>query len=521
MAGKTKPMSQVKQMLLLQQQGRKIKVIARNLGISKNTVKSYLERIIKLGKPIEELLALEDPVLEAIFNTGNPAYKDDRYVYIKNKLDYYASELKRKGVTQKLLWEEYIEEVPDGYSLTQFCFHLRQQLVARKPTMVLNHTPGEKLYVDFAGHKLSYIDPDSGECIECPVFVACLPFSDYAFAIVVRSQRIEDFIHAVVRCLEFIGGAPVILVTDNLKAAVIRATRYDPELNRALEDCCNHYGITILPTRVASPRDKALVENQVKLIYARVFAKIRKLRFFDLASLNEAVLEKVRLHNQTRMQKKPYCREERFLALEKSLLKTLPEEPYEIRYYRELTVAKNNYVYLGVDKNYYSVPFQWIGRKVKAIYTRTLVRLYFNGEMIAAHPRSYIPGHYTTTREHLCSHHQHYLNRSPAWYMEKAAGISPQLLTIMQALFEGGRPVEQNYRSCDGFLSLHRKTDPKIFEVACRYAIEDKCYSYRYMLNTIDSLQKTGLPEPLPETPLPKHGNIRGKDYYTQLSINL
>ena len=125
MAGKTKPMSQVKQMLLLQQQGRKIKVIARNLGISKNTVKSYLERIIKLGKPIEELLALDDPALEAIFNTGNPAYKDDRYVYIKNKLDYYASELKRKGVTQKLLWEEYIEEVPDGYSLTQFCFHLR------------------------------------------------------------------------------------------------------------------------------------------------------------------------------------------------------------------------------------------------------------------------------------------------------------------------------------------------------------------------------------------------------------
>ena len=236
MAGKTKPMSQIKQLLLLQQQGHKIKVIARNLAISKNTVKSYLERIIRLNKPIEDLLSLDDLALESIFNPGNPAYKDHRYKYIKNRLEYYATELKRKGVTQKLLWEEYIAEVPNGYSLTQFTFHLRQQLVARKPTMVLSYKPGEKLYVDFAGHKLSYIDSDTGECIECPVFVACLPFSDYAFAIVVRSQRIEDFIYALCRCIEFLGGVPVILVPDNLKAAVIRATRYDPELNRALED---------------------------------------------------------------------------------------------------------------------------------------------------------------------------------------------------------------------------------------------------------------------------------------------
>ena len=521
MAGKIKPMSQIKQLLLLHQQGRKIKVIARSLGMSKNTIKSYLARLAGQDKTIEELLGLDDPSLQFIFHGGNPAYKDERYEYIKERLEYYATELNRTGVTQKLLWEEYIAEVPDGYGLTQFSFHLRQQLVARKPSMVMSYTPGEKLYVDFAGNKLSYVDLYTGTQVECPVFVACLPFSDYAFAMAVPSQSLDDFIYALKCCIESMGGSPELLVPDNLKSAVIRADRYDPDLNRALEDFCNHFGMTILPTRVASPKDKALVENQVKMVYNRVYAKLRHQQFFDLASLNEAVREKIRMHNQTRMQKKPYCREERFLSLEKPHLKPLPEESYEIKYYRELKVAQNNHVYLSKDKHYYSVPYRHIGHKVKVIYTRTLVRLYLNGEMIALHPRNYTAGGYTTTVDHLCSHHQHYLKRSPDYYMDRAAYVSQDLLTIIKALFDGGRPAEQNYRTCDGLLNLHRKTEPEIFDAACKNAIEDKCYSYKYLLNIIDQLQKTGLQEQVKETPLPKHENIRGKEYYNQLSLNL
>lgn len=292
MAGKTKPMSQIKQLLLLHQQGQKIKFMARSLGMSMNTVKTYLALISKQDKTLDELLRMDDPSLQFIFHGGHPAYKDERYEYIKKRLAYYASELKRPGVTQKLLWEEYITVVPDGYGLTQFSFHLRQQLVARKPSMVLSYTHGEKLFVDFAGEKFSYVDRDTGAQIECPVFVACLPFSDYAFAIVVPSQSLDDFIYALKCCIESLGGTPVLLVSDNLKAAVIRADRYEPDLNRALEDFCNHFEMTILPTRVASPKDKALVENQVKLVYNRVYARLRHQQFFDLVSLNEAVREK-------------------------------------------------------------------------------------------------------------------------------------------------------------------------------------------------------------------------------------
>jgi transposase len=519
MAGKTKAMSQVKQLLQLYKQGKKIKFIARSLGISKNTVKSYLAKLSSMKTDIDELLRLDDPELETKFHSGNPSYKETRYEHLKSQLDYYEKELKNTGVNRYLLWQEYLQTSPGGYRYTQFCHHLKQQLVARNPSMVLEHKPGEKLFVDFAGKKLSYIDTETGELIQCPVFVACMPYSDYCFAMAVPSQGIEDFIYALNCCLEFLGGVPQILVTDNLKSAIVRANNYEPDVTRALEDFCNHYGIAIVPTRVAKPKDKALVENQVKLVYSRIFARLRNRQFFDIHSLNQAVREKNMCHNQTRMQRKPYCREECFLSNEKPLLQILPDDQYEIKYYRELKVAKNNHIYLALDKHYYSVPYQWIGEKVKVIYTRSLVRIYARGNMVAMHPRNLTAGGYSYMKEHLCSHHQHYLDRSPSYYLQRAQNKSDELYQLVQLLFAGGRPAEQNYRTCDGLFNLYRKTHPEIFSKACQEAIACKCYSYKFILSVIENIKKGDTAQQQP-TPLPQHRNLRGKEYYKQLTIN-
>jgi len=518
MAGKIKPMSQIKQLLKMHSQGMGIKTIARNLCISKNTVKSYLEKLRQLQVDIDGLLSLEDPELEKKFHVGNPSYKQDRFEHFKTRLDYYEKELGRHGVTRMVLWEEYKSEYPRGYSYTQFCYHLNQQLIARKPSMILTHRAGEQLFVDFAGKKLSYIDRQTGEIIWCSVFIACLPYSDYSFVLAVRSQTIEEFIHALRTCLEYLGGVPLILVPDNLKAAIIKASRYEPDVNRALEDFCNHYNMGIIPARVAKPKDKALVENQVKLAYSRIYAKIRNMQFFDLHSLNKAIAEYNTRHNQTRMQQKPYCREECFLANEKQLLQALPEEAYEIKYYRELKVAKNNHIRLSIDKHYYSVPYRWIGEKVKVIYTRSMVRIYARGEQIAIHQRDYKAYGYTTIREHLCSHHQHYLDRSPAYYIERAGKMTKELQQIVELLFQGGRFPEQNYKTCDGLFNLYRKTSPEIFSRACREALECKTYSYRFVMKIIENMNKYPEAE-TPPAPLPKHENIRGKEYYQQLNI--
>jgi transposase len=189
-------MSQIKQLLRLHQQGKGIKFIARTLSISKNTVKAYLEKISLSSLDVHSLMEMEDPLLEKKFHPGNPAYTDKRFDHFKGKLDYFEKELKKTGVTKQLLWSEYKRDYPGGYSLSQFYFHLSQQLIARKPSMVLEHLAGEKLFIDFAGKKLSFIDRDTGEVIPCQVFVACLPYSDYSFVMAVKSQGLDDFLYA-------------------------------------------------------------------------------------------------------------------------------------------------------------------------------------------------------------------------------------------------------------------------------------------------------------------------------------
>ncbi|MFA5817602.1 MAG: IS21 family transposase [Bacteroidales bacterium] len=519
MAGKPKRMSQIKQLLQLHEQGQSIKFIARSLGISKNTVKNYLSKVASLPLAVKALLNLDDPILEGMFHAGNPAYKDERYEHFKSKLDYFTQELRKRGVTRHLLWEEYLEVYPGGYGHTQFNFHLSQNLIARKPSGVLQHKPGEKLYIDFAGDPLSYVDPDTGEVIQCQVFVACLPYSDYSFAIAVRSQSVEDFLYALGCCLQELGGVPEVLVPDNMKSAIIKASPYEPDINRALDDFANHYNTTVIPARAYKPKDKALVENEVGIIYTRVYAKLRNQQFFGLAPLNVGIKGKIKDHNQTRMQLKPYSREEKFLAEEKHLLQPLPEQPFQLKYYRELTVAKNNHILLYPDKHYYSVPYVHIGSKVKVIYTRTMVHIYAKGQQVAVHVRDYKQGEYSSVKEHLCSAHQHYNDRSPSYYLDKAKSKSAAFYQLVELLFKQNRHPEQLYRTCDGLMSLQRKTEADVFSKACMMAIDYQNYSYRFVSNILKN-KMTDEPAAAPAKPLPVHKNIRGRDYYKQSTID-
>jgi len=530
MAGKPKPMSQIKQLLILHQQGKGKKMIARTLGMSKNTVKSYLDKVQSLtsGKSgekltVKDLIKLENPELEARFHAGNPAYKkDDRYEHLISHMEFYLKELKRTGVNKRLLWEEYRQQNPPAgsYGYSQFCWHLQQQQYASRPSMVLEHKPAEKLFIDYAGKKLNYIDKETGEVIECQVFVACLPYSDYSFAMAVESQSTVDFIYALSCCLQNLGGVPQALVPDNLKAAVIKASKHEPSINQILEDFANHYGTTVVPARVRKPKDKALVENQVKLIYSRVYAKLRNMQYFDLHSLNEAIAEKVKDHNQTRMQQKPWCREEKFLAEEKKLLSPLPVEKFEVKSYKELKVAQNNHIYLSDNNHYYSVPYALIGSKVKVIYTRSMIYIFSKGKQVAVHIRSYKKGGYTSDPDHLCSQHNHYRYRSPEYYIGQAQEKSAVVHQLITLIFNQNRYPEQLYRTCDGIFGLQRKTPETRFDNACQMAIDYQNYTYTFIKNILEN-NMTDQQTELPDKSLPKHDNLRGKDYYQkQLQLN-
>lgn len=518
MAGKPVRMSQIKQLILLHRQGKAKKEIARILGLSKNTVKTYLQKLSGCKQSLDELLGLEDPELETTFHAGNPAYSDYRFEELKQHLDHYVNELKRTGVTRKLLWEEYRGDHTQGYGLTQFCYHINQHMAARNPSMVLQHNPGEKLFVDFAGKKLSYIDRQTGAIITCQVFVACLPYSDYSFAMAVKTQSTGDFLYALSCCLESLGGVPKVLVPDNLKSAITKASKYEPGINQVMEDCANHYGMALVPARVRKPKDKALVENQVRLIYNRVYAKLRNETFFDLDSLNRAISQKIHEHNQTRMQQKPYSRQECFLANEKPLLGPLPHERFELKHYRRLKVAKNNHIYLGQDKHYYSVPYIHIGATANVIYTRSMVYIYVDRRQVAVHQRNYKTGGYSTQKDHLCSHHRHYLDRSPEYYIEKAKSKSEVFYRLIKGVFDQNRHPEQLYRTCDGYFNLQRHTDPDKFDKACTLALEYENYSYHFLSNVIKN-KTNDYPQTILQKNLPVHKNIRGRQHYEQLNL--
>lgn len=263
MAGTVKDMSLIKQVLQLKQLGESNRGISRKLSINKETVNNYIKTFQLNTWTYEELLAKEDPEVERLFHAGNPAYSDPRLADFLTRLPYFKEQLgnPKLHVTRQLLYEEYKHAYPDGYGKSQFYFHLQQNLVAQKDCVAMladTYNPAEKLMVDFAGDKLSYVDTQTGEIIKVEVFVACMPYSDYTYVICVPSQKSEDFIFAIRMCLEHLGGVPPILTPDNLKSAVISNDRHEPKLNKALEDMGNHYHFVVLPCDPKAPTQKRL-----------------------------------------------------------------------------------------------------------------------------------------------------------------------------------------------------------------------------------------------------------------------
>jgi transposase len=427
--------------------------------------------------------------------------------------------MKRKHVTLKLLWEEYKSTHPDGYSLTQFRFHFNQNVMAQKPTTLVRDTyiAGEKLFIDFCGDLIGYVDPVTGNITKVQMFVACMAVSDYGFAMGVPSQKCEDFIHAIICCLKALGGVPRIIVPDNLKSAVLKTDPYEPTLNNVLEDMANHYGCSVLPARPYHARDKSPVEGLVYLVYSRVYAELRNEVFYSLEELNCAVSAKMLAHNRKRMQRLPYSREEQFLAVEKPALRPLPATDFEIRSTTELKVGMNGFIYFGRDKHYYSAPHTYITQTVKVIYTRTLVKIYSDGECIATHTRNHTIGGYTIVEGHLASHARAYRDRSPDYYIKRGEATMAELGEVIQQMFEAATvPPETFYKGCDGLMRLAKETDPVLFKQACETALKYRIYKYAFINRLIKS-KCEGVEENnsdnKPVMP-PPHKQIRGKEQF-------
>jgi len=381
--------------------------------------------------------------------------------------------------------------------------------------MRMEHKVGDKLYVDFAGDKLSIVDKQTGEIQSVEIFVAILGASQFTYVEAVMSQQKEDFIGACEGALLYYGGVPAAIVPDNLKSAVTKSSKYEPVLNDSFADFAQHYSTTILPARAYKPRDKALVENAVRIIYTRIYTKIRGNDYFTLEEINAAIRVALEEHNNTLLTGRNYSRRQQFEDVERVALAPLPPLRYELKKELYVTVMKNGHVSLNADKHYYSVPYRFIGKKVKLMYSRSVVEIFYCYERIAIHKRLKSPYNYTTDKDHLASAHRFVSDWTPERFLSWASGIHEDVHLYILKILDRKQHPEQAYKSCVGILSFAKKVGNERLTKACQRALGYGIYNYKTIQTILEKgMDKYDEKEDNENLQMPQHDNIRGEHYY-------
>ena len=487
------------------------RAIARSCQISHSTVGDYLKRAAAASLSWPQPEGLSEEQLERLLYPGEV---DATGGGPKPMPDWKEAheELKKRHVTLRLLWTEYREAYPAGYGYSQFCELYRQWVVKLDPPMRLKHNAGEKLYVDYAGDTVPITDPETGEVTQAEIFVATMGASNYTYAEAQKSQAMPNWIGGHVRAFAYLGGLPQILVPDNLGQGVKKACRYEPDLNPTYQEMAEHYGLAVIPARVRRPRDKAKVEVGVQVVERWILARLRNRTFFSLAELNRAIQKLLLELNDRRMEHLEKTRRELFEEVDRPALRPLPEKPYEYATFKNCRVNIDYHV--EFEKHFYSVPYILIHEEVRLRATEHLVEIFHKSkpEPVALHPRSALPGRYSTQTAHMPPKHQKTTEWSGDRILSWAGKIGPQTVQLVQAILAARRHPEQAFRSCLGILRLSGQASPPQMETACQIALQAHLLNYSSFKDILEHLPASTKNDT--HSPLPAHENIRGETYY-------
>lgn len=493
--------------------------ISRQLCISRNTVAAYAKRLLESGHTLEELHKFSDTDLSAIvYPSQQDQNRDERALDMIVRVPDLVKDLNRTGVTRLLLWQEYREEMPNGYEYPQFCSFIAKAKLIKDVTMHFEHKPGETLLVDFAGDSMSYVDKDSGEVIYCPVLVCVLPYSGYSYVVALANAQMPLLISALNDCLAFMGGVALNLKSDNMKQIVQKSCRYEPVFTELMQQWALHCKVTLLASRVRKPRDKAPVEAEVNRAYQRIYAPLRNKQFYSLSELNAAIMEYLQKHHHTPFQKKLANRYSRFMQEEQPLLQPLPETPFEIRHTVEAKVQKNYHIILGEDWHQYSVPFSYVGKTVNVIYDTDTVEIYLQHQRIALHKRNYKKNGYTTNAEHMPESHRRYLEQQ-GWdadhFLKQAEKIGPYCYQYISQVLGSRRFTEQSYNACVGLMRLAKNYGAGRMEAACKRGLQGRSHTFRAINNILAmGMDKLQADDQASLFLVPEHENVRGREAF-------
>jgi transposase len=492
-------------------QGLSDRKIAQSLGISRPTVAEYVRRAqaARVSWPLPA--TLDETALERLLFPSPPTLP----VPPRPEPDWAMvhHELKRKGVTLFLLWQEYKSTIPEGFQYSRFCQGYRAWAGKLDLVMRQSHRAGEKLFVDDAGQGIPVINPHTGDVHEVAIFVAVLGASNYTYAEATWTQNLPDWIGSHVRTFAALGGVPEIVVPDNLKAAVTRAHRDEPEINRTYATLAQHYGVAIIPARAAKPRDKAKVEVGVQVVERWMLARLRHHTFFSLAEVNATLQPLLLALNARPFKKLPGSRQTLFDALERPVLRPLPLQPYEYAEWKQARVHIDDHV--EVDGHYYSVPYALVKQPLDVRLSAQVVELFHKGKRVASHQRAPLKGGHRTVAAHMPTAHQHYAEWTPQRLIHWATHSGPATAQVVETILASRAHPQQGFRSCLGIMRLGQHYSAERLEAACQRALTLGACAYK----SLESILKNGLDRcPLPRAPEAtaglSHANIRGPQYY-------
>ena len=501
-------MDKVREILRLKEQDFGQTAIARACSVTRATVRDYIRIAAAQNITYAQLGELSEEAIKELFGKKNPGRK-----IIHEPLDFirFTQELQRKGVTLQLLWEEYLRDHPKGYSYSNFCNRYRSWKKQRGVTMRQEYRAGEKSFVDWVGMKVEIVDRATGEISLASIFVMALGYSNYTYAEALPSEEISHWIGAHIRAFEFFGGVTEVLVPDNLKTGVTDVCRYEPGINRTYQELAEHYNVAVIPARSKCPRDKAKVEEAVQNVERRILAPLRDRTFFAVSELNEAIKPLLAELNAREMQTYKISRIELFEKQERSALRHLPKNRFELASWK--TARVNIDYHVEFRRHYYSVPFQLVHETVQVRVTEGTIEIFHAAKRVASHLRSDKPGKHTTLKEHMPQTHQFMQDWSPSRLTSWAAKIGPHTKIQVELKLSSRLHPEQAYRACLGLLSLAKKYGNERLEAACQ-----KVNSFGPVpLKNIKSVLERGtdkLEEKQPQSTPLVHANIRGSQNF-------
>lgn len=489
MARRKVSMNEIVEIIYQWHQGNTIAGIKRSLEFDRKTIRKYIHMAQQLGVRRQERFPDEQELIKGfrLLSRSPSLYETPATDSIRLFRDQINHWLEDKDMTAKQIWRLLKEEheLSVGYSTVKRYLRREFDFGAPKATVRIETPAGQQAQVDFGYAGLMY-DPVTERERKAWAFIMTLSYSRHRFVRFVFGMDSASWIDSHIRAFQYFEGVPSTLVLDNLKSGVIKPDIYDPTVNFAYADLERHYGFVADPAKVGSPKLKGKVERIVPVVRKHLLAGRS---FKDIIEANQRALSWSKneigqeIHGTTR--RKPYPV---FLEEEKSFLRPLPDEPFEIPLWKECTVHPDHHIVF--DRSYYSLATRYIGKRVWARGVPKIVQIFYEHELIKTHRRARYPGEWVTDQTDYPPDRLAYLMATPTYCRNKAAEYGPYTEQLISKILSDH--AMRNLRKAQGILRLAEKHGPKQMERACERALAFGNYRYK----SLKTILEMGLPEP-------------------------